>query len=43
LSTKGREWLWRRYVDVRWDVEELEILRERIETEGLLKMGMLGT
>jgi hypothetical protein len=42
LSTKGRKWLGERYVDVRWDVEELEGLRETIGTEDLLKMEMLG-
>jgi hypothetical protein len=29
-------------VDVRWDAEDLEGLRERIQREDLLKMGMLG-
>ena len=43
LSTAGREWLGGRYVDVRWDVDELEGLREMIVEGDLLKMGMVGS
>lgn len=42
LSTSHAAYLSGRYVDARWDLEELEQFKDRIEGEDLLKMSILG-
>lgn len=42
LSMPEQRWLSGRYVDVRWDVEELEGLRGWIERKDALKIGLVG-
>ncbi len=40
LTKEKREWLSGRYVDSRWDIEELERKRDEIEKKDLLKFRM---
>lgn len=42
LSTPRAMYLCGRYVDATWDLEELERHKDRIESEDLLKMSLLG-
>ena len=42
LSTPHAMYLSGRYVDARWDLEELEHFKDRIESEDSLKMSVLG-
>ena len=42
LSTPKAAWLSGHYVDARWDMEELERHRSKIEEEDLLKSVVLG-
>lgn len=43
LSTERASYLSGRYVDARWDLEELEKFKDRIVEEDLLKMAILGS
>ena len=42
LTTHRAAYLNGRYVDARWDLEELERLKEKIEKEDLLRLSLLG-
>lgn len=42
LASERAAWLNGRYVDCRWDMEELETLKDEIQMNDLLKMSLLG-
>lgn len=42
LTTQRAAYLTGRYVDARWDLEELERFKEKIRDEDLLRMSLLG-